>query len=263
MLSFAPDRWETITDLLGEALEHGEEERAAFLDAACAGDPDLRWAVERLLAAHARAEATGRFERGALTLLGDALPEPAAPPEVGPYRLLREVGRGGMGTVWLAERADGLYRQQVAVKLMRAGLLAEGQRQRFRAERRILARLDHPGIARILDGGVAEGGQPYLVMEYVEGEPITDYCATGRGLGLEARLALFRQACEAVAYAHRNLVVHRDLKPSNLFVTGGGRPGGEAARLRDREAPRHRCRRRRRGRRSGPAHVYSDGRWPR
>jgi eukaryotic-like serine/threonine-protein kinase len=126
-----------------------------------------------------------------------------------------------MGTVWLAERADGLFRQRVAVKLMRAGLLGDIHRRRFEAERRILGRLDHPGIARILDGGVGEGGQPYLVMEYVEGEPVTDYCAR-KGLSVEARLALVRAACEAVAYAHRNLVVHRDLKPSNLLVTEDG-----------------------------------------
>jgi eukaryotic-like serine/threonine-protein kinase len=221
MPTYTPERWGLLSDLLGEALERPQPEREAFLDAACAGDPTLRPELERLIDAHAEAEATDRFERGALDLLPEALPAPGREQAFGPYRLLREVGRGGMGTVWLAERADGLFRQRVAVKLMRAGLLGDIHRRRFEAERRILGRLDHPGIARILDGGVGEGGQPYLVMEYVEGEPITDYCAR-KGLSVEARLALVRAACEAVAYAHRNLVVHRDLKPSNLLVTEDG-----------------------------------------
>jgi eukaryotic-like serine/threonine-protein kinase len=221
MTDYNPERWETLTNLLGEALSRPAGERGPFLSDACGGDDDLLAQVRGLLEAHAVAEADGRFERGAVDLFPDEIPGETVA-EVGPYRLLREVGRGGMGTVWLAERADGLFRQRVAVKVMRGWTQGDEHRRRFEAERRILARLEHPGIARILDGGVDQAHRPYLVMEFVEGEPIDTYCAS-RELGVEARLALFRSVCEAVAYAHRNLVVHRDLKPSNILVTGEGR----------------------------------------
>ncbi|MEM8558568.1 MAG: serine/threonine-protein kinase, partial [Bacteroidota bacterium] len=236
MPTTTPERWARLTDLLGDALDHPETERTAFLEAACADDPSLIQEVEQLLAAHTTAAATQRFERGAGHLVPVALAETAPPPDVGPYRLVRAIGQGGMGSVWLAERADGLYEQRVAVKLMRtsafaAGPEAEVQRRRFRAERRILAGLDHPHIARLLDGGVTDptpgayARHPYLVMEYVEGQPITD-CCRDHGLGLADRLALFRTVCDAVAFAHQNLVVHRDLKPSNIFVAddGDGKP---------------------------------------
>ncbi|MEL7364136.1 MAG: serine/threonine-protein kinase, partial [Bacteroidota bacterium] len=212
-----------LSDLLADALERESDERAAFLQAACADDPTLVAEVERLLAAHEAAVSSRRFASGVFDLAPAALAEAAPLPDIGSYRLVREIGRGGMGTVWLAERADGLFEQRVAVKLMRAGVVSEDQHRRFRAERRILAGLDHPHIARLLDGGVtapASGmgaGQPYLVMEYVEGVPITTYCRE-RNLPLAGRLALVREVCETVAYAHQNLVVHRDLKPSNIFV---------------------------------------------
>ncbi|MEM6783977.1 MAG: serine/threonine-protein kinase [Bacteroidota bacterium] len=236
MPTTTPERWARLTDLLGDALDHPKTERTAFLESACSDDPSLIQEVEQLLAAHTTAAATQRFERGAGHLIPVALAEAAPPPDVGPYRLVRAIGQGGMGSVWLAERADGLYEQRVAVKLMRtsafaAGPEAEVQRRRFRAERRILAGLDHPHIARLVDGGVtnptpgAYAQHPYLVMEYVEGQPITDYCRD-HGLGLADRLALFRTVCDAVAFAHQNLVVHRDLKPSNIFVAedSDGRP---------------------------------------
>ncbi|MEM8559814.1 MAG: protein kinase [Bacteroidota bacterium] len=220
-LTPSSERWARLSALLLDALDQPEANRRAFLDTACADDPTLVPDVERLLAAHAESTSTDRFEAGAVGLMPAALERaagsPAPPQEVGPYRLVREVGRGGMGAVWLAERADGLFEQRVAVKLLRSGFARPDAERRFAAERRILAGLDHPHIARLLDGGVTDAGQPYLVMEYVEGQPLTTYARTAP-LRLDERLALFRTVCEAVAFAHQNLVVHRDLKPSNIFV---------------------------------------------
>jgi len=140
---------------------------------------------------------------------------------VGNYRLLQEIGRGGMGTVWLAERADGHFEQRVAIKLMKRGMDSDEILARFRRERQILARLDHPNIARLMDGGIAADGMPYFVMEYIDGERITDWC-DARQLSISDRLQLFVETCGAVQYAHRSLVVHRDIKPSNVLVTEGG-----------------------------------------
>ncbi len=140
---------------------------------------------------------------------------------LGPYELIAALGSGGMGTVFLAERRDGQYEQRVALKVARLGMSGGEARQRFLLERQILATLDHPNIARLLDGGVTEEGIPFFVMEYVEGEPITEYCSR-RSLALEARLDLFLRVCAAVEHAHRRLIVHRDLKPSNIMVTAGG-----------------------------------------
>ena len=140
---------------------------------------------------------------------------------VGPYKLERLIGEGGMGQVWLAIRADGLYERKVALKLLRPGLADPRLRQRFDREREILARFAHPFIARLLDAGIDRDGQPYLALEYVDGEPLTTYCQS-RQLDIAARLDLFRQVCEAVSHAHANLIVHRDLKPSNILVTPAG-----------------------------------------
>ena len=140
---------------------------------------------------------------------------------IGAYRLLRLVGEGGMGSVYLAERDDGDFQQRAALKLIRADFLNDEARARFLRERRILAQLTHPHIAQLHDGGVAANGTPYFTLEYVEGEPITKYC-DARKLVIRDRLRLVLQVCAAVAYAHRNLIVHRDLKPSNIFVTNDG-----------------------------------------
>ena len=140
---------------------------------------------------------------------------------IGPYRLVRELGQGGMGVVYLAERADGQFEQRVALKLIKRGMDSDEILRRFLAERQVLARLSHPHIARLLDGGVTAEGQPYFAMEYVDGVPLHHYCEE-RSLGFEDRLRLFREVCEAVQYAHRSLVVHRDLKPSNILVTSAG-----------------------------------------
>jgi eukaryotic-like serine/threonine-protein kinase len=140
---------------------------------------------------------------------------------VGRWRLAKQIGRGGMGTVWLAERADGQFEQRVALKLVRRGMDSDDILARFLRERRILARLAHPNIARLLDGDVSEDGRPFFVMEHVEGAWITDWCRA-QGASLERRLELFLVVCRAVQHAHRNLVVHSDLKPSNVLVTEKG-----------------------------------------
>ncbi|MEK7330512.1 MAG: serine/threonine-protein kinase, partial [Candidatus Eisenbacteria bacterium] len=201
--------------------------RTAFLDQACDGDAELRALVEALIRAD---ESAGAFlDRPAAELAPELLagePEPAPEPpmagrQIGPWRVVREVGRGGMGAVYLAERADGAFEQTVALKLIKRGLARAEILQRFLRERRILARLEHRNIARLADGGVTDDGLPWFAMEYVEGQPITDWCDEHRA-GVEERLRLFRAVCDAVQYAHRNLVVHRDLKPSNIFVTADG-----------------------------------------
>jgi serine/threonine protein kinase len=224
----AADRWRQIDGLFAEALEKAPEERAPFLAAACEGDDELRRAVEGLLAAD---ESSATFlERPAGELLGLVpesvpAPEPALDPEVrlGPYRLLRRLGDGGMGTVYLARREDETYERDVAVKLIRSGLQSPDALHRFFAERQILARLEHPNIARLYDGGSTEEGRPYLVMELVEGVPVDEYCDR-HALTVDQRLDLFRRICAAVEYAHQNLLVHRDLKPANILVTAGGEP---------------------------------------
>ncbi len=210
-----------VEELFEAALDRPPGERAAWLREACWDDPALHDRVQRLLAAHERAE--GVLEHpldGAAALLGlRSRRETLA--RVGPYRLVSEIGRGGMGSVFLAERDDDQFRQRVAVKLVPPDLDSEEVVRRFRAERQILASLQHPGIARLLDGGVAEDGRPYLVMEYVDGEPVDAYCDR-RALPLDERLRLFCTVARAVHHAHRNLVVHRDLKPSNVLVSREG-----------------------------------------
>ncbi len=220
--SLTPDRWRTVKAVLDGAMDLDPPEHPAFLDEACRDDTALRREVEALLEAEAAAPAflDADAARFCEPLLPE-IPEPSAPERVGPYRVVREVGRGGMGRVYLAERADGQFEQRVALKLLRPGLDTEDVVRRFLVERQILASLSHPGIARLLDGGTTGDGRPYVVMEYVEGEPITAYC-DARRLSVDARLALFREVGRAVAYAHRNLVVHRDLKPSNILVTDDG-----------------------------------------
>ncbi|MEP0547418.1 MAG: serine/threonine-protein kinase [Rhodothermales bacterium] len=217
-------RWTRIEALFDHAAALEPDARAAFLDAETADDPALREEVEALLAADADADDyLGRLN---LKFVGPALESALAQrdaligSEVGPYRVLRMLGQGGMGAVYLAERADGAFAQTVALKLVRPGL-APDLTTRFLAERRILARLEHPNIARLIDGGVTADGRPWLAMEYAAGEPITDYCDR-KQLSVNERLALFEEVCEAVTFAHRNLVVHRDLKPSNILVAESG-----------------------------------------
>ena len=214
-------QWQRIEDLFELAHAQPVEARRRFLAEACGVDVSLRDEVEAMLAAASpdRALAMERFIVDRPTdapdtdaLIGTCL---------GPWRLVSVLGRGGMGTVYRAERADGQYRQDVAVKILGSGPRDSYAIERFRTERQVLASLTHPNIAALLDGGFAPDRTPYLVMELVEGVPINEWCATQR-LPLEARLRLFRVVCDAVQHAHRALVVHRDLKPSNIFVSRSG-----------------------------------------
>ena len=209
---------EVIEACFEEALDVPRVQRAAWLAERCQ-DPTLRREVEALLAGHDRED--GILAVPVAEVARRLLRDPATDRQIGHYRVLRELGRGGMGVVYLAERNDGQYRRRVAVKLLRAGADADELRRRFVAERQILASLSHPNIAQLLDGGVAEGELPYLVIEYVDGVPITTYCERHR-LDVEARLRLFQSVCAAVHHAHQNLVLHRDLKPGNVLVTASG-----------------------------------------
>jgi serine/threonine-protein kinase len=227
-----------LEEVFGLALELPGEDRASFVADVCVGDPELEARLLRLLDAHDRdvgpldeplatllaslpaADGTARARRSGVP--GEDPPDAAsdglAPgTRVGSYEVVREIARGGMGTVYLAERADGAFEQQVALKVIHRAPGDLGSRERFLAERHILARLRHPNIARILDGGVTDGGRPYFAMEYVVGTPITTYCDDS-SLDVDARLDLILQVCEAVAHAHGQHVVHRDLKPSNILV---------------------------------------------
>ena len=205
------ERWLRLSPLLDALLDLPPSGRAEELERLRASEPALAAELEELLA----------VEDTDPTFLHDPLPgtRPASREgtRLGPYRLERLLGEGGMGQVWLAERADGLYQRQLALKLLRPGYADPNLRLRFSREREILARLQHPNIARLLDAGIGEGDQPYLVLEYVEGVPLTDYCRE-HALPVEARLHLFLQVCAAVRHAHANLIVHRDLKPSNMLV---------------------------------------------
>jgi serine/threonine-protein kinase len=208
-----------IESIFEAALELPVADRARWLAERCGTDHRLRAEVDALIAAHERAE--GALEANIGAAAAGALQDANRGRRIGAYRVLRELGRGGMGVVYLAERDDGQYQQRVAVKLLRASPDAEELRRRFLAERQILASLKHRGIAQLLDGGVTDGQLPFLVMEYVDGAPITTYCDR-RKLGIDARLRLFRDVCFAVHYAHQNLVIHRDIKPGNILVTPDG-----------------------------------------
>ncbi|WP_202845407.1 serine/threonine-protein kinase [Luteimonas saliphila] len=206
------DRWQRLSPLLDALLELDEGARAASLASLREEDPQLADDLEELIALEASGD---DFLNEPLIGVHPGVQAGAA---VGPYELERMLGEGGMGQVWLARRADGLYQRRVALKLLRPGLADPNLRLRFTRERQILARLEHPHIARLLDAGISSDNQPYLALEYVEGEPITDWCRA-RDPGVTARVDLFLQVCEAVSHAHTNLIVHRDLKPSNILVT--------------------------------------------
>ncbi|PYQ06096.1 MAG: hypothetical protein DMF83_13590 [Acidobacteria bacterium] len=225
------ERWQRVSAVLDATLELPAPARAAYLAEACAEDADLRRHVEELLAADADARSflVGSAVERAAPLVAEVAGQLELPPPatgegriVGAYRLERELGEGGMGVVYLAERVDGQFDQQVAIKLLKRGVPGMDAERRFLQERQILARLQHPGIARLLDGGVTADGSPFFVMERVEGTPITEYC-DARRLGVEQRLRVILAVCEAVQYAHRSLVVHRDLKPSNILLDAAGR----------------------------------------
>lgn len=206
------NRFRQVRHLFEAVLERPTEGRTAFLDEATHGDLELRREVQQLLAAHSGS--TGLLDYPAL----DAAGERWEGRRIGPYEILRELGRGGMGTVYLATRADHAFDRLVAIKVVRPEVNPEEVLRRFQRERQILAALDHPHIARLLDAGTTSDGLPYFVMEYVDGRPIDRYCDE-MGLDIAGRLRLFEDVCDAVEYAHSQQVVHRDLKPANILVT--------------------------------------------
>jgi serine/threonine protein kinase len=211
--------WAEIKSVLADVLDTAPAERPAALDRLCRDDRELRRAVESLLALETRADDlldSAVLPGASLRADADARFE-----TIGPYRILSEIGRGGMGVVYLGERADGQYSKRVAIKLITTSWRDPGLEHRFQRERQILAELEHPGIARFLDGGATPEGRPYFVMEYIQGLPLLAWCESRRR-SLVERIKLFLQVCDAVSYAHQSLVVHRDLKPGNILVTDEG-----------------------------------------
>jgi non-specific serine/threonine protein kinase/serine/threonine-protein kinase len=213
-----------LEELFQNALDLPASERDAFLAQACAGDQELKASVLRLLASDQAADDHTFWKGSALS--AEAKLDPQTGPSrvgqiLGDYRIVDVIGEGGMGTVYRAVRADAEYEQSVAIKLVRGGFDSASLAERFRQERQILANLSHPNIALLLDGGTTDDGLPYLVMEFIAGQPLTGYC-NQHNLGLTERLRLFRQVCAAVEYAHQRLVIHRDLKPGNILANDAG-----------------------------------------
>ncbi len=212
----------SVEELFAEALELAPADRAHFLDTACGVDVALHSELESLLDSHAKAQVFfGGMPAISLPLGEASSVDPIVGVNIGNYRVLEPIATGGMGTVYLGERIDAEFRKRVAIKLTRPGLHSEQILARFRRERQVLADLEHPNICRLLDGGSTPDGRPYLVMEYVDGTTLDRHCDQHR-LGVRERLGLFLTACEAVHFAHQNLVVHRDLKPSNILVDKSG-----------------------------------------
>jgi serine/threonine-protein kinase len=216
-----PERWKLVQSIFQAVVESPPEGRSSLLERLCGGDAALRREVQELLVADGQAGAF--LEAPTAPEAAFSMGEDAPAARAGPYRILGRIGEGGMSTVYAAVREDAAYEKRAAVKFFRAELRHPGLLQRFRVERQILAGLDHPHIAKLLDGGSTAEGVPFLVMDYVEGLPIDEYCDRHR-LAVGARLELFRKVCAAVQYAHANLVVHRDIKPSNILVRSDGEP---------------------------------------
>jgi len=217
------NQWNLIESVFWNALEKKGEERERYLDEACSGNEELKSEVESLLVYE------DRDEKSIMSVVSSAARQLVSPRDTyvgsrfGPYLLVRELSQGGMGVVYLAVRSDQHYLQTVAIKLLKSGMASREDINRFRSERQILANLAHPNIAAILDGGSAEDNLPYIVMEYIDGQPITEY-SHARGLSLRDRIRLFRPVCLAVHHAHQRLVIHRDIKPGNILVTSEGIP---------------------------------------
>ncbi|MEO7457104.1 MAG: serine/threonine-protein kinase [Gemmatimonadaceae bacterium] len=218
-----PERWRRVEHVLDAVLTSQPDRRREILDEECAGDAALRQEVESLLDSADRAEKFLNIppSAAAAAAIAEAGSGNHVGRRVGAYRLVREIGHGGMSRVYRAERDDGAFVQQVAVKLLRSNLDSDADQHRFRAERQILATLNHPNIARLIDGGVTDDGLPFLVLELVNGKPIDAWC-NEHALGIAERLELFQTVARATQHAHNNLVVHRDLKPSNIFVDDDG-----------------------------------------
>jgi eukaryotic-like serine/threonine-protein kinase len=218
-----PEQWLQVREVFHAVVELPTDQRSSYLDQVCSSKPSLRQEVESLLDSHEDAgdllETPVRID----SPLDHDEHDPWVGKNIGPYQTIARIGQGGMGAVYRAVRIDDHYLKQVAIKLVRTGLGTGHYLRRFKNERQIMASLDHPNIARLLDGGATQDGLPYLVMEYIEGEEIDKYCDAHR-LDTLARLRIFRQVCSAVQYAHQNLVVHRDLKPGNILVMADRTP---------------------------------------
>lgn len=220
-----PTRWAKISEIIEIALEKQEPERSAYLTEICGEDTALRDEIYSLLSFEDTE--TDFFDKNQISPLmfadSDNLTNNFIGQTIGKYKLTELLGEGGMGAVFLAERTDGEFEQQVAIKLLKQGFVSKVALSRFVSERQILARLHHRYIAQLIDGGTTDEGMPYLIMEYVEGLPLLEYCQK-KNLGLKERLQIFQNICSAVQYAHQHLVIHRDLKPSNIMVTEDGSP---------------------------------------
>jgi eukaryotic-like serine/threonine-protein kinase len=237
MPPLSADRWRTLSPFLDEALEIANGERAAWLASIRARDPVLAADLQLLLAEHDALDAS-HFLEGAVPLAPGTAPAPSLAGQIlGAYRLVSLIGHGGMGSVWLAERCDGRFEGRAAVKLLNIALVGRAGEERFRREGTILARLTHPHIAHLIDAGVSPAGQPYLVLEHVDGQRIDLYCRE-HALGIEGRLRLFLDVLEAVAHAHANLIVHHQARERHRQRGWSG----EIARLRHRQAARGRRR---------------------
>ncbi len=216
-----PAHWQKLKSIVADALEVPPDERSAFLLGACEGDATLRAGAESILAQSG--DRVESFADDLTSTLSAAAHGSHRGARLGSYEIIREIGRGGMGAVYLARRADAAFEKEVAIKLLKRGTDTDEVLRRFQSERQILARLEHPNIARLLDAGTTDDGLPYFVMEYIVGAWVTDYCAA-QNLSIPARLDLFLKICGAVQFAHQNLVVHRDLKPANILITAEGEP---------------------------------------
>src|SRR5215813_5403486 len=220
-----PERWQQVEEIFQTALDLPEPQRASYLSEACGADETLRDEVVNLIAYHETGDSVLKdlvppeAQAKSIDLTGEK--DPLIGRRVGAYRIEREIGRGGMGAVYEAVRADKEFSKRVAIKLVKRGMDTDFILRRFRKERQILAALDHPNIALLLDGGTTNDGLPYFVMEFIEGQPLYRYCDEHK-LTIADRLRLFLSICDAVQYAHQKQVVHRDIKPSNVFVTSGG-----------------------------------------
>ncbi len=217
--------WQKIEEAIAVSDEMPEAEFSVWLEKFCIGDESLKQEIKSLLAFETQADKF--LEKPIGSVAANILPEEKeadfAGKQFGKYKIIKEIGRGGMGAVFLAERSDGEFSQQVAIKIVRQTLIDKEIARRFKKERQILANLNHPNIAKLVDGGVSEMGEPFLVMEFIEGAPLVEF-AESNDLNTESRLKIFLKICQAVAFAHRNLVVHRDIKPSNILVTKTNEP---------------------------------------
>lgn len=220
-----PTRWSKISEIVEEALQKPVHEREAYINLVCGNDFELQKEIDSLLSY--QVTETDLFEKpqfGHLSAEDNSSPiKNFIGQQIGKYKITKPLGEGGMGAVFLGERADGEFEQKVAIKLLKQGLVSKIALSRFISERKILARLHHRFIAQLIDGGTTSDGIPYLIMEYVEGFPLMEYCRE-KNLGLNTRLEIFQDICSAVQYAHQHLVIHRDLKPSNIMVTHDGTP---------------------------------------